>query len=481
MTELDYSEENLDEFMLRASKVLIEENHPDKTLIINSLKEHLISIFKEKPEMENFFKTLNLVIFSQQDSSEEKIINSSPFKLYSLVFSFNPKTSYYYMDYFLTSLQKSCSNDINTKEFPFLLKIFSEVVKAFYSDEKSNKFLINKNMLLEFNKKNKLFEKIFNFCKNNIKSNETTKQSFGCLLLNEFIIKCPLIKDEKNFENVFKVLSEYLDDHWFENKLALLNCVLNLIHTQGKKFKHYANVCLFKILDFFTDEDWMKRKIAVNIVYTLTLYCKEEILNVKDNIIDFLNVLKEDSNDDVKEICIKTLNFIEECDPENNKENKENKDDKDEIYNNEDKIEDINDKIENINVDNGMNNIKININNNDIVDNKNDNKKETEEIKNKRIEEKENKKSPIKKNEKNKDDKNIDIKIPQIKIRSKTLNDKYGNTLDNIISQMKKIQETQNILNNYLENVKITIDKNYSNLNERLKFLENNSTQKNFI
>ena len=478
MTELDYSEENLDEFMLRASKVLIEENHPDKTLIINSLKEHLISIFKEKPEMENFFKTLNLVIFSQQDSSEEKIINSSPFKLYSLVFSFNPKTSYYYMDYFLTSLQKSCSNDINTKEFPFLLKIFSEVVKAFYSDEKSNKFLINKNMLLEFNKKNKLFEKIFNFCNNNIKSNETTKQSFGCLLLNEFIIKCPLIKDEKNFENVFKVLSEYLDDHWFENKLDLLNCVLNLIHTQGKKFKHYANVCLFKILDFFTDEDWMKRKIAVNIVYTLTLYCKEEILNVKDNIIDFLNVLKEDSNDDVKEICIKTLNFIEECDPENNKENKENKD---EIYNNEDKIEDINDKIENINVDNGMNNIKININNNDIVDIKNDNKKETEEIKNKRIEEKENKKSPIKKNEKNKDDKNIDIKIPQIKIRSKTLNDKYGNTLDNIISQMKKIQETQNILNNYLENVKITIDKNYSNLNERLKFLENNSSQKNFI
>ena len=481
MTELDYSEENLDEFMLRASKVLIEENHPDKTLIINSLKEHLISIFKEKPEMENFFKTLNLVIFSQQDSSEEKIINSSPFKLYSLVFSFNPKTSYYYMDYFLTSLQKSCSNDINTKEFPFLLKIFSEVVKAFYSDEKSNKFLINKNMLLEFNKKNKLFEKIFNFCNNNIKSNETTKQSFGCLLLNEFIIKCPLFKDEKNFENVFKVLSEYLDDHWFENKLDLLNCVLNLIHTQGKKFKHYANVCLFKILDFFTDEDWMKRKIAVNIVYTLTLYCKEEILNVKDNIIDFLNVLKEDSNDDVKEICIKTLNFIEECDPENNKENKENKDDKDEIYNNEDKIEDINGKIENINVDNGMNNIKININNNDIVDIKNDNKKETEEIKNKRIEEKENKKSPIKKNEKNKDDKNIDIKIPQIKIRSKTLNDKYGNTLDNIISQMKKIQETQNILNNYLENVKITIDKNYSNLNERLKFLENNSSQKNFI
>ena len=510
MTELDYSEENLDEFMLRASKVLSEENHPDKTLIINSLKEHLISIFKEKPEMENFFKTLNLVIFSEQDTSEEKIINSCPFKLYSLVFSFNPKTSYYYMDYFLTSLQKSCSNDFNIKEFPFLIKIFAEVIKAFYSDEKSNKFLINKSMLLEFNKKNKLYEKIFNFCNNNIKSNEKTKQSFGCLLLNEFIIKCPLLKDEKNFENAFKSLSEYLDDHWFESKLDLLHCVLSLIHTQGKKFKHYANVCLFKILDFFTDEDWMKRKIAVNIVYTLTYYCKEEILNVKDNIIDFLSVLKDDSNDNVKEMCIKTLNFIEECDPENNKNDKEDKDEINDVHNIEEKIEDINQK--NNNIDNGMDNInikiddnekekenknknekikvkdniKINIKNNVIIDIKDDNKKEIKEIKNKNIEEKENKKSPINKiisnehieieKKKNNDEKIINIKIPQIKIRSKTLNDKYGNTLDNILSQMKQIQETQNILNNYLENVKITIDQNYSNLNERLKILENNSS-----
>ena len=35
MTEQDYSEENLDEFMLRASKVLSEENHPDTSLIID--------------------------------------------------------------------------------------------------------------------------------------------------------------------------------------------------------------------------------------------------------------------------------------------------------------------------------------------------------------------------------------------------------------------------------------------------------------
>ena len=48
MTEQDYSEENLDEFMLKASKILCEENHPDTSLIIDSLKEHLSSIFIRK-------------------------------------------------------------------------------------------------------------------------------------------------------------------------------------------------------------------------------------------------------------------------------------------------------------------------------------------------------------------------------------------------------------------------------------------------
>ena len=63
MTEQDYSEENLDEFMLRASKVISQENHEEKSLIINSLKEHLFSIFQDKREIANFYKTLNSIIF----------------------------------------------------------------------------------------------------------------------------------------------------------------------------------------------------------------------------------------------------------------------------------------------------------------------------------------------------------------------------------------------------------------------------------
>jgi hypothetical protein len=56
----------------------------------------------------------------------------------------------------------------------------------------------------------------------------------------------------------------------------------------------------------------MKRKLAINIVYTLIFYCKEEIMSVKDNIIEFLNTLKEDPVEEVKDVCLQTLKFIEE-------------------------------------------------------------------------------------------------------------------------------------------------------------------------
>ena len=56
----------------------------------------------------------------------------------------------------------------------------------------------------------------------------------------------------------------------------------------------------------------MKRKLAINIVYTLIFYCREEVMSVKDNFIEFLNTLKEDPVEEVKDVCLQTLKFIEE-------------------------------------------------------------------------------------------------------------------------------------------------------------------------
>ena len=468
MKEEDNLDENLDEFIIRLSNALYQKNNPEISLILNSLKEYLLSIYQDKPEMENFFKTLYSIIFSEKEPNSKIIKNSKAFKIYPIVFSFNPKSSYYYIDYFLTSLQSSVYSENNIKEFSFLSTIFGEVIESFYLDNK-NKFLINKDMILDTNKKVKLYEKIFNFCNNNIKTNESTKQLLGCLLLNEFIEKCPLIKDENNFVKVFKTLSEYLDDHWFECKLDLLNCVHSLIYIQGKKFSPYANICVLKILDFFTDEDWMKRKLAVDIIYALVIYCKEEIIKVKDNIFDFLFVLKDDPIDKVSEICIKTLNLLEEGDTDKNSDNDDNNFKKS-INNN---------NLKNINVSQ-----KISKENNKdkITKKKNveDKKEDIQKSINKKEKEKENYKNinNININDnfaiKNKIDykNNNNMQTIEINIKNKDLNEKYGKSLNEILAQMKIIQETQNFLNNSLEQIRYKIDKNYSNLNSRLKLIE---------
>ena len=468
MKEEDNLDENLDEFIIRLSNALYQKNNPEISLILNSLKEYLLSIYQDKPEMENFFKTLYSIIFSEKEPNSKIIKNSKAFKIYPIVFSFNPKSSYYYIDYFLTSLQSSVYSENNIKELSFLSTIFGEVIESFYLDNK-NKFLINKDMILDSNKKIKLYEKIFNFCNNNINTNESAKQLLGCLLLNEFIEKCPLIKEENNFVKVFKTLSEYLDDHWFECKLDLLNCVHSLIYIPGKKFSPYANICVLKILDFFTDEDWMKRKLAVDIIYGLVIYCKEEIIKVKDNIFDFLFVLKDDPIDKVSEICIKTLNLLEEGDTDKNSDNDDNNFKKS-INNN---------NLKNINVSQ-----KISKENNKdkITKKKNveDKKEDIQKSINKKEKEKENYKNinNININDnfaiKNKIDykNNNNMQTIEINIKNKDLNEKYGKSLNEILAQMKIIQETQNFLNNSLEQIRYKIDKNYSNLNSRLKLIE---------
>ena len=468
MKEEDNLDENLDEFIIRLSNALYQKNNPEISLILNSLKEYLLSIYQDKPEMENFFKTLYSIIFSEKEPNSKIIKNSKAFKIYPIVFSFNPKSSYYYIDYFLTSLQSSVYSENNIKEFSFLSTIFGEVIESFYLDNK-NKFLINKDMILDSNKKVKLYEKIFNFCNNNIKTNESTKQLLGCLLLNEFIEKCPLIKEENNFVKVFNTLSEYLDDHWFECKLDLLNCVHSLIYIQGKKFSPYANICVLKILDFFTDEDWMKRKLAVDIIYALVIYCKEEIIKVKDNIFDFLFVLKDDPIDKVSEICIKTLNLLEEGDTDKNSDNDDNNFQKS-INNN---------NLKNINVSQKISKE----NNKDKITKKinvEDKKEDIQKSINKKEKEKENYKNINNINInvnfaiKNKIDykNNNNMQTIEINIKNKDLNEKYGKSLNEILAQMKIIQETQNFLNNSLEQIRYKIDKNYSNLNSRLKLIE---------
>ena len=525
MKDYEYEEENLDDFMVNASTILSEENNPERNSIIESLKQHLSSIFHIQNEMENFFKTLNGVIFTSKASKNntQKIDNRQPFILYPIIFSFNPRTTSYFLDFFLSSLQQSMCED-NRGDFTFLSEVFADVVKAFFSDEKNNKYLIKKNFLLEQNKKKNIYEKLLNFCNSNIKTNKKLEQSFGCLLLTEFIEKCPFVKEDKNLSSLFKIISDYLDDRWFESKLDLLNCTISLIFSGESKFKPFANTCLFRIIDYLNDIDWMKRKLAINIVYTLVFYCKDEIMAVKENIIEFLNALKEDSIEEVREICLHTLKLLGEegeggeddlhnieeveIDKENIKPNyayNKNKNDYNNQRNNLDKSKEIGengDSQKNRNdrsnkVQNNINNIKLNKNEENIrkkLEKEQDfldkMEKDSSEKKKNYNNNNKNTNNISKSNDNNTiNNNNLNATINTTTINNDKTKQNYNNvitfdnnipesissSLNSILEQIKKIQEEQSEFRQILTNIKQTAGNNYLNLNERLRALEKNT------
>ena len=68
--------------------------------------------------------------------------NRQPFVLYPIVFSFNPRTTSYFFDHYLDTLQQSICED-NRPDFSFLSEVFADVVLAFFSDEKKHRCISN--------------------------------------------------------------------------------------------------------------------------------------------------------------------------------------------------------------------------------------------------------------------------------------------------------------------------------------------------
>ena len=493
MKDYEYEEENLDDFMKSAARILLEANNPERASIIESLKQHLSQIFPEKNDMENFFKTLNSVIFSKNDKNESQINNNKDvFVLYPIIFAFNPRTTSYFLDYYLSALQKTVSEE-NREKFTFLSEVFAEVIKAFFSDEKCNKYLIKKIFLLEPNRKKIIYEKMLNFCNNNIKTNKRLEQSFGCLLLTEFIEKCNLVKEDKNLDNLFKIISDYLDDRWFESKLDLLNCTISLIFTAQNKFKPYANVCLFRVLDYLTDKDWMKRKLSLNIVYTLVFYCREEVMAVKENIIEFLNMLKEDSNEEVKEICCQTLRYMDEIEKERSSISSSNITNTKNNYSNYN-----NNRIKNNNINNSKKN-KLKLNKSyESERSARSNKSQNSKVNARRINMKEENVRQKLIQEKNEIEKIENDLLASKSINTNTntgsnkskKNEKVNefssieNAINLILEQLKSINETQDEFRQLLKDLKDSSIENYEKLNERIKKLEKHASkqkQKNAV
>ena len=200
-----------------------------------------------------------------------------------------------------------------------------------------------------------------------------------------------------------------------------------------------------------------------------------------------MTVLKNDPVDEVREVCLQTLNYIEEVDPNKDK-------DKDKDENLEIKSLNLSKKAKNNankssnktydTIDKGENSFKENT--------ARSNKTPTRIVPKKRNEtnlmaklKKEREKLEKLEQEYNSKRTNFNYSYKTEKIRDSNLahghdmneniinlNEQFGPTLNSILQQLKKIREQQYDLNVMYEDVKKIVDKNYSNINERLKVME---------
>ena len=248
-------------------------------------------------------------------------------KLLSLVF-FNPiqdpqnqtnkKNSIYYQ--FLSpilSVIQSITKDSNNIIFPQIANTYAEIVQNIMPTDIS---YATEELNME---EKRAYEMLQGFCIYNMKQEEKANRIIGSLCLTKLVENCPVVLQEQYMKFIWDNIMNFIDTKNYTAKYELLNCLISLILGAEGLFTQFANATLYKVLDFLAEDDWNKRKLALNVIYTLIFYCKDEVMPLKDHIISFLRVLKTDKVKEVREVCLLILQIFNENEPTKKKIEKE--------------------------------------------------------------------------------------------------------------------------------------------------------------
>ena len=217
----------------------------------------------------------------------------------------------------MTTLQ-NLIKDSNSPIFPTIANIFAEIVQNIMPTD-----IEASNIELDQEEKT-AYEMMQGFCIYNMKYDDKSNRIVGSLCLTKLVENCPVVLQKQYMKLIWEVIMNLIDKKNFNAKYELLNCLISLILGAENLFTPYAHNTLYKVLDFLADTDWLKRKLALNVIYTLIFYCKDEILPLKEHIISFLRALKTDKVKEVREVCLLILKIFSENEPKN-KENTKDK------------------------------------------------------------------------------------------------------------------------------------------------------------
>ena len=273
-------------------------NPPSIIYIISQLAEFIPPLPPKEKE-----PTLNLLslIFFDPNSNPE-----------------NPKKKTIYFQYLslVLSIIQNIISDKNNSIFGLIANTFAEIVQNIMPTD------INYALEEIDIEERKAYETLQGFCLYNMKQEEKVNRIVGSLCLTKLVENCPVVLQEKYMKLIWENIIHLIEMKNYTAKYELLNCLISLILGAENLFMPFANTTLYKVLDFLSEEDSNKRKLALNVIYTLIFYCKEEILPLKDHIVNFLKVLKTDKVKEVREVCLLILQIFNENEPKKKEKEK---------------------------------------------------------------------------------------------------------------------------------------------------------------
>ena len=263
----------------------------------------------------------NIIIL--KGNSKHKILSTIP-----EICEINPKLFFTHVDIILSIFQ-SCLTDDNSPYYSQISQYFGDTVKVLLNElnsENYNTYFIDsenhQNMKDNLNNQKNLllvYTKFKLFCLSNIKSSNTGCQICGTLCLTSFIENCSFnYTNNENLKCIFDNLCIQINNPNFPGKLEILNCFISLVFSSEEKYVPYATMTLNIIMQFINDQEWLIRKFALNIIYTMLYYCKKEIIEKRDFIIQNLKSLANETNIEVKEIAEQIYKMIGEDEPSYN-------------------------------------------------------------------------------------------------------------------------------------------------------------------
>ena len=451
----------------------IKENNSTHSNIIYIEFYNLITenITNQKNITFIFHTISRAIVNSEKEEEKENLLKLLP--EFFLPFKNDLSKTFPFLSRILTTIQSNIHSKINLE---YISKIFKEILQLLFN--------INNNIEQNQNKQN--YEIFQGFCIYNMKQNDELCQICGVLCLKELIINLNyFLKNNKYIKYLWEKLILFIENDNFTNKLFLLQCFNELIYKCKDKFKQFANITMYKILDFLQDNENELRKEALNILYLLIFHCPKDISSLKNQLIDFISVLQEENDEFIQNKCNQILKLLNDNndklnesskiissdskrnDTENNElRNKINKMKKSFKSLSENKLNNINESNNNIN-NNNMNNSNTN-NNSNINESQNKNKYIKKE------------KESIFKTRKNKDFFDKVNKIDDIYIVDSLHNQnlKYQNSIENEEDNLNNISSNYNY-RKYSKDYSYNSNNNNTLNSNTINTINNNNTNYN--